>query len=99
MPAALDIDREQVQMLALTYGVREAARMLDLPENTVKSWCTREGWLVDRPASVPLPPTVIRPAPIAPKGVVNALQNAMKSDALHGRAAQLRLGRKTLEEL
>ena len=97
MPAALDIDREQVQMMVLTYGVREAARMLGLSEDTVATWSARGRWLVDRPASVPLPPTVIQAVKAA--SPVNAFQNAMKEDALHGRAAQLRLGRKTLEEL
>jgi Putative ATPase subunit of terminase (gpP-like) len=99
MPAALDVDREKVQMLALTYGVREAARMLGLSEDTVKSWSLREGWVSERPVSVAPPPTVIRPAPIAPNGVANALQTAMKGDALYGRASALRVSRRALESI
>lgn len=95
MPAALDVDRTQVQMLALTYGVREAARMLGLPESTVKSWCTREGWLEPKP----VPPTVIRPASNASIAPINALQNSMKGDALGGRAYGLRITRRALENI
>ena len=93
MPAALDVDKEQVQMLVLTYGVREAARMLGLSENTVAAWSARGAWLAD---IKPLLPKVQATASIAP---INAFQTAMKDDANHGRAAQLKLGRRTLENL
>lgn len=46
MPAALEIDREQVRIVAVQIGVREAARQFGLSEETVKSWSKREGWLV-----------------------------------------------------
>lgn len=77
MPAALPIDRVQVQMLALEVGVREAARMLGLPESTVQAWSAREGWLEDAPRSQPLPPTVIRPATAATKNPVEAYKQAL----------------------
>ncbi len=97
MPAALDIDKEQVQMLVLTYGVRETARQLGLPESTVQAWSARGRWLADAPRSQPLPPTVVRPATVATKSPVNALQQAMRDDALNGRAAALRVTRRALE--
>lgn len=45
MPAPLAVDREAVKAHAIQHGVREAARAFELPESTVKSWSTREGWL------------------------------------------------------
>jgi hypothetical protein len=95
MAAVLDIDKEQVQMLVLTYGVREAARMLGLSENTVSTWSARGAWLADRPASVPLPPSMVK-AVKAPAPVIAQAQ-AMKDDALKGRAAALRVTRRALE--
>jgi uncharacterized protein YjcR len=47
MPAALDVNREAVRMLAIQVGVREAARRLDLAESTVQSWSEREKWFAD----------------------------------------------------
>lgn len=60
MPPPIDIDREQVRMLVLSVGVREAARSLNLSENTVSAWSARYSWLadtrpkppVDKPASM-----------------------------------------------
>lgn len=48
MPQALPVDREKVKMVALQIGVREAARQFELPESTVKSWSTREGWFAQQ---------------------------------------------------
>jgi hypothetical protein len=39
------VNWEEVKMLALTVGVREAARRMELSEEQVKKRCTREGWL------------------------------------------------------
>jgi uncharacterized protein YjcR len=47
MPAPLETDREQVRIVAVQIGVREAARQFGLSEETVKSWSKREGWLRD----------------------------------------------------
>lgn len=45
MPLAIDVDREQVRMLVLAVGVREAARQMGLNEDTVASWSARFGWV------------------------------------------------------
>lgn len=44
MPDPLTVDREQVRLVAVQIGVREAARQFGLPENTVKTWSGRYGW-------------------------------------------------------
>lgn len=95
MPAALEIDRSQVQMLVLTYGVREAARQLGLSEGTVGAWSARGRWLADAPKSVPPPKSMVQT--VQTVSPVNALQNRMREDALHGRAAALSVTRKALE--
>lgn len=66
MPAELDVDREAVKAHALVHGVREAARAFNLSESTVKSWSTREQWLLPQPQ--PDGSIVVRPLPrsIAP---------------------------------
>lgn len=45
MPPPLAIDKEQVRMLVLSVGVREAARQLDLNQETVAAWSARGDWL------------------------------------------------------
>lgn len=45
MPAALDIDREAVRLLIVSgLGVRQAAREMGIPEDTVLAWSARYGW-------------------------------------------------------
>ena len=44
MPQALAVDREQVRIVAVQIGVREAARQFELNEDTVSAWSAREGW-------------------------------------------------------
>lgn len=46
-------DREAVKTLAISIGVREAARRLGLNEDTVCSWAKREAWFTPKP----LPPS------------------------------------------
>ena len=60
--ARVDIDREQVRMLVLEFGVREAARKVGVNENTVKTWCRDGGWLAQftRPKITPEPPASMR---------------------------------------
>lgn len=41
---ALDVDREAVRLLALQYGVEEAATRTGLSLNTVKAWSARFQW-------------------------------------------------------
>lgn len=51
MPAnALGVDWNEVRQIALQVGVREAARRMGLPEETVKKRCTREGWIKEKNA-------------------------------------------------
>lgn len=45
MPAALDVDREQVRMLVLSVGVAEASRRTGIDLSTVKQWSARGKWL------------------------------------------------------
>lgn len=45
MPAALEVDKEQVRIIALAVGVREAARQFGLSEGTVSYWSAKEGWM------------------------------------------------------
>ena len=52
-------DREAVKVLAISVGVREAARQLGLNEERVMKWSQREGWL-KQPEPKPQPPTVTR---------------------------------------
>lgn len=44
MPAALEVDREHVKLIAFQVGTREAARQLGLSEETVLQWSKREKW-------------------------------------------------------
>lgn len=64
MPAALDVDWEQVRAVAITVGVRESARRFGLPEDAVKQRSWREGWLRQLPRNQQLPPTVLKPVPV-----------------------------------
>lgn len=64
MPPPLDVDREAVKTLALSVGIREAARQTGLPEGTVRQWSARGKWL-DRPKQ---PPTVIPTTPTLAPG-------------------------------
>lgn len=98
MPAALDVDWEQVRMLAMDVGLLAAADMLGISYDAVRQRSCREQWVASVPRNQPLPPTIRQPVTLV-TSPVNAQQMAMKEDALHGRAAQLRVGRKTLERL
>src|SRR5205814_9139794 len=44
MPAALNVNREAVLALAVSIGVRAAARELGINEDTVRQWSKREKW-------------------------------------------------------
>lgn len=45
MPPPLDVNKEEVRMLVISVGVREAARQMGLSENTVLAWANRGGWI------------------------------------------------------
>lgn len=77
MPAALDVNREAVKMLAMEVGVREAARRMGLPESTVQAWSNRGDWF----APVKLPPTVLT-ATNATKQPSVALAEALADDSI-----------------
>lgn len=98
MPAALDVNWTEVKMLALSVGVREAARRMGLPEDAVKQRSWREGWLANMPKSQALPVSMVRPVTGVTDGAT-ALANAMKDDAQRGRAAALRVSRRALERV
>lgn len=72
MPAALDVDREAVRVLAVAVGVREAARQMGLGESTVQQWSARGNWFT-KPVQ---PPTVIQPVTNVTKPAL-ALQNTL----------------------
>ncbi len=55
MPAELDVDKEQVRMLVLSVGAREAARRCNLKEDTVLQWSKRYGWLLHLREETKLP--------------------------------------------
>jgi hypothetical protein len=80
-------DREAVKTLAIAVGVREAARQLNLNENTVISWSKRDNWF-------PTPQPII----LSPKANQNKVAtSAIKpSDALantlNDRKKQSKLG-------
>jgi len=43
------VSRESVRVLAISVGVREAARQLGLNENTVRQWSSRFNWFQQPP--------------------------------------------------
>ncbi len=53
MPAPLDVDRDQVKMLALELGMAEASRRTGIPDGTIRQWANRGHWF----DPVPIPVT------------------------------------------
>lgn len=98
MPPPLDVDRDQVRMLCIQHGPREAARMCGIAEATVLDWCAKGKWLADtriRAAKLPMPPSM---RPIAPiKTPVDALTEALIRDGNATRSAAMRYARLTSE--
>lgn len=100
MPAALDVDKEQVRMLVLEVGCAEAARRLGIAHDTVRQWACRGRWIADRPASQPLPPTHRRPVTLVATPA-QALADAYRDDRIQTRLSMSRAARKaatTLEQ-
>jgi hypothetical protein len=98
MAATLEIDREQVRMLVLEVGCREAARRLHLSEDTVKSWSRRYGWIEGLKAR-PMPKSMVQErAPGAPTPA-EALVNAFKEDMVQTRLGASRLVRRQVQTL
>lgn len=98
MPAALEINRNEVEMNVRMYGVRETARMMGLNENTVLAWAHRGNWLGNIPRSSPLPPTVIQPAIGAISGP-KALAQVMLEDSQDCRSTALRVAKRALRRV
>lgn len=83
---SLDIDKEAVRVLVHAVGVREAARRMNLSEDTVKSWSSRGKWLA-QPTPTPIPPTQRRIAPIAPISPADAMKAALEDDSVQTKVA------------
>lgn len=78
MPAPLDVDKEQVRMLVLSVGVREAARQMGIAEGTVQYWSMKGNWLEptkDRLAELPKP--LSQQGSTASTSAVQALCNSL----------------------
>lgn len=81
-PAVDAATKEAVKAHAMQHGIRPAARDFNLPESTVKSWSTREKWLLPCVQVAPTPVT-LRPkhASIASKPSQAALTARQRMDA------------------
>ena len=78
MPAAIQVDKDQVKMLVLNLGVREAARQCGLNENTVLDWSRAGQWLSEtRPTPAKLPPPASLVGPISPIKPADAMANVL----------------------
>jgi DNA-binding transcriptional regulator YdaS (Cro superfamily) len=73
MPAALNVNREAVQALAVSIGVRAAARELGINESTVQQWSKRENWFPT--VKTVHPPTVIERVTSVTKSPVDAMRD------------------------
>lgn len=63
MPAALDIDREQIRMLYMELGAAETARKTGIPDGTIRQWAARGNWQAAFLPQRQLPPS-IRPVTV-----------------------------------
>ena len=90
MPAALDVEHEPIKAHALVHGVRDAARAFGLPEDTVRQWSAREGWLKN--AGVAIVPQPL-PASMQPRvtNVTKAGDAALSSLQKKGAKSKLHL--------
>lgn len=81
MPAPLAVDREQVRMLAMELGPREAARRCNLKEDTVLQWSKRGNWLAHLREPDLMKPVSMQKTPVI--GVISpsdALANLLKEN-------------------
>lgn len=68
-------------MLVMSIGVRDAARKLELNENTVLDWSRKGKWLADcRPTPAKAPPPASMASPIGPIKPADALQSILSED-------------------
>lgn len=89
MPAALDVNKEEVRMLALSLGVREAARKMGIPESTVQYWSMTGKWF----AHLKPRPLEQRPASLIPRSTVStkpadALQSVVAENKVKTKVSQ-----------
>lgn len=77
-------------MLALSVGVREAARQMNLNEDVVRQWSSREQWF----APLQVPPTMQSQAVTDVTKPSIALANVLADDALHTRVGLSKAARK-----
>lgn len=97
MPAPLDVDREQVRMLVLSVGVREAARQMGIKESTVMQWSARGKWL-EHTRAQPLLPASMQPVIVS--GVISpadALENTLREDGNATKTAGMKYARRAAE--
>lgn len=102
MPAALDVDWSAVRTLAVAVGIREAARQLGISEDAVMQRSAREGWLSDPQIRAVTTRSVAERGSALSAAVstpAQAMAASMRSDALRGRAAALRVSRRALERV
>lgn len=100
MPAPIKVDKDQVRMLVLAVGVREAARQMGLPETAVQQWSCRGKWLAKTrptPAALPLPAsmqsvTTVRQTP------ADALSAVLADDAKETRLSLSRSARNLAQQ-
>jgi hypothetical protein len=105
MPAALAVDWEAVKALCVAVGMAEASRRLGITHDAIRQRCRREGWkddpdvayALDKGSAAHQPLTVPVSQPVTT--TAQALAQAMREDAVHGRSAALRLSRRKLEHL
>lgn len=96
----LDVDREQVRMLVLSIGPREAARKMGLNENTVRQWSARYGWLKHaRPEKPQLPKSM---QPVVVTNVTkpaDALLDCIIEDGKATKVAGMKAARRVAERI
>lgn len=88
MPAALDVDREQVRMLVVSVGCSEAARQTGINLNTVLQWSARFGWLKALQVKPVLPASMQQPA-IGVISGANAQANVVREKLMETRENHL----------
>jgi hypothetical protein len=95
MPAPLAVDKEQVRMLVLSIGVRQAARQMGIAEGTVQDWSAAGKWLADtRPTPAKLPPPASMVSPTSPTKPADALRDVLSDDSRETRISLSKAARK-----
>lgn len=96
MPAPLNIDREQVKMLALSIGLRPAAKQLNIPLPTLAAWSSKGKWFA-KPEHA-LPPTV-KPIQTLQTKPADVLADMLADDSKQTKLSLARASRKAAEHL